>query len=287
MDPMDGNFPHSPGACPACAAETRFVHAWVYRCLACGLEAARLSPGIGSSVGGLETLRRRNFNSILHALNDGLCGTRKRLLEIGCASGLFLEAAKSHGYSVIGIEPSDSSNEARAKNFEVLTEPFFEAAARYADDSFDIIVFNDVFEHLSDPAGVLAECSRLLADDGRIVINLPVNGGILYSIARILRHAGLDGPYDRMWQKEFSSPHLFYYSDASLVRLLEKAIGFRLRLNARLRSTHLNGMWKRVLSGADNKLGALFTYVLASGFAIVEPLFPADIKFFIFEKKPT
>lgn len=284
---MDDTLPNSSMACPACATETHPIHAWVSRCPACGLEASRLEPGIGSTVDGLEKLRRKNFDAIWRALQSDLSATGKRLLEVGCASGLFLESAKARGYSVVDVEPGDSGNDARAKNFEVLPETFDEAAARYPDNSFDIIVFNDVFEHLADPAGTLAECSRLLTDDGRIVINLPVNGGILYSIARILRHVGLDGPYDRMWQKGFSSPHLFYYSDASLVRLLEKTIGFRLRLNARLRSTHLNGMWKRVLSGADNKFGALFTYLLASGFAIVEPLFPADIKFFIFEKKPT
>lgn len=270
--------------CVACGAAMQEVHSWVWRCSVCGLETSMLFPGAGGGVDGLEALRRDNFERMWSELAGDFPKTAIRLLEIGCARGWFLELAQSRGYSVVGVEPGEYGEEARAKGFEVLTGLFPKVTNHFADGSFDIIVFNDVFEHLPNPIEALVECSRLLADGGMLILNLPVSSGALYSVSKILRRFGWSAPYDRLWQKGYSSPHLFYYAEKPLKRLLGNTIGFRLRTGCKLRSTLRNGLWKRVKSGANGVPQAVVIFALMVVFTIVETILPPDIKVFVFEK---
>lgn len=47
------------------------------------------------------------------------------------------------------------------------------AALPFSDRTFDLIVCNDILEHLLDPLSVLKEAIRVLRDDGTIVISIP------------------------------------------------------------------------------------------------------------------
>ena len=44
-------------------------------------------------------------------------------------------------------------------------------------ESFDVIILNDVIEHLPDPLGTMRYCASLLAPDGFFVIQTPEYGG--------------------------------------------------------------------------------------------------------------
>ena len=56
---------------------------------------------------------------------------------------------------------------------------------------YDIIAFNDVFEHLPDPARVLQAVEQLLRPGGIAVLNLPTSDGFLYNAAALLDRIGL------------------------------------------------------------------------------------------------
>ena len=43
----------------------------------------------------------------------------------------------------------------------------------YADDSFDVVFFLDVYEHLRDPVSIIEEIHRILKKDGICVITTP------------------------------------------------------------------------------------------------------------------
>ena len=97
-----------------------------------------------------------------------------RILDVGCASGLFLRHALQSGWDVTGIEPSESlCAEARAN-----LGGHCDIRCATLEDSrlaggFDAITLWDVLEHVPDPLGFLSICRELLRHGGYLVLNVP------------------------------------------------------------------------------------------------------------------
>lgn len=65
----------------------------------------------------------------------------------------------------------------------------------FADDSFDIVLFCEIIEHLlMDPAKVLREIKRVLKPSGQLILTTP-NISRLENVARILSGANIYDPY--------------------------------------------------------------------------------------------
>ncbi|MEJ2208787.1 MAG: class I SAM-dependent methyltransferase [Anaerolineae bacterium] len=97
-----------------------------------------------------------------------------RLLEIGCANGLFLDAMRRRGdWDVQGVDisPHAVSSARERLGLDVFLGSLHEA--QFAGGSFDVVVMWDVLEHVHDPAATLAEIRRILAPDGLLIFRLP------------------------------------------------------------------------------------------------------------------
>jgi SAM-dependent methyltransferase len=104
---------------------------------------------------------------------------RGRLLDIGCASGLFLQRALAAGWEVTGVEPSETlAAEARAalKGRGAVWCATLEEAA--LAPGFDAVTLWDVLEHVPHPLEFLSHCRRLLAPEGRLFLNTPDLGSL-------------------------------------------------------------------------------------------------------------
>lgn len=272
-----------PRPCPVCAAPSVPVNGWLSRCPACAFEFSSLAPGGGTGIEGLETLRKHNFELLLDRLEERTDLKRGRVLEVGPADGWFLEAAARRGARVRGIEPDPGlARAARERGLEVETGFF-------PDDlqdrgPYELIVFNDVFEHLPDPAAALRRTVELLAPGGLLALNLPSSGGVLYRLARLLARFGVDAPLERLWQKGLPSPHLSTFDPANLRRLardagLEPVDAFALRTITR------DGLSRRVASTHRGAAGAvLFAGVWLMSFVYAPPLALSDIFAGVFRK---
>ena len=95
------------------------------------------------------------------------------LLDIGCGTGAFLEAARPH-FAVSGL---DIAPQAVAFCHERGLAEVFEGSAmdlgKVAGRVFDGILLLDVIEHLEDDFSALRKARELLADDGRLLITVP------------------------------------------------------------------------------------------------------------------
>lgn len=98
----------------------------------------------------------------------------RRLLDVGCASGLFLEQAMRSGWIVAGAEPN---KDLVAKADERLGAGKVQCAtlaeAQLEPGSFDVITAWDVLEHMSNPAAFLRQCARLLRSGGALWLKVP------------------------------------------------------------------------------------------------------------------
>ncbi len=120
---------------------------------------------------------------------------------------------------------------------------------------YDLIVFNDVLEHIPDPARTMGHVEALLAPGGLAVVNLPSSAGALYRIAGLLDRAGMSGTYERMWQKGFPSPHISYFNPANLRTMVETHTGLVQVGTHTLPSVSRQGPWPRIRSSHPGLAG--------------------------------
>jgi len=95
-----------------------------------------------------------------------------RGLELGCASGAFLEILRSRGWIVTGVEPSAAAaRQARQKGFDVRIGTLESEA--FPEAEFDAVFAWMVVEHLHDPPGTLRRILQLLKPTGTFVFSVP------------------------------------------------------------------------------------------------------------------
>lgn len=269
--------------CIVCGSQLTEKQHWLFACPSCGFETSTLSAGSGRGIGGLETLRRHNFERLIGRLAERHTLANKALLEVGCAEGWFLEEATRHGMVVSAIEPSAPHAEmSRAKGFDV-TNGFF-PMDMVPEPQFDYIVFNDVFEHLPDPVGAIKRCEEQLRPGGVLTMNLPNNKGVVYRIGLLLAKLGKPSTLERLWQKGLPSPHITYFNPETLRRFVTEKTGLRHIETFTLDTIVTDGLRERVNASHPGLAGG----VIHAGLLLALPVFnllPPDIIVGVFEKR--
>jgi 2-polyprenyl-3-methyl-5-hydroxy-6-metoxy-1,4-benzoquinol methylase len=146
--------------------------------------------------------------------------TAQRVLELGCAEGDFANQLKRHtGAEVWGIEFNPTAAEQASKVIDhVLVGDAEERIGQLPDDYFDVIVCNDVLEHLVDPNSVLKMLKRTMKSDAVVIASIP-NIRHFPALAQIVFRK--DFP-----QREigiFDRTHLRFFTRKSIIRMFEEA----------------------------------------------------------------
>jgi 2-polyprenyl-3-methyl-5-hydroxy-6-metoxy-1,4-benzoquinol methylase len=150
-------------------------------------------------------LHVRNAFSLLRVIERVCDGAERRLLDVGCAHGFFLDTARRRGWTVAGVDISPEAVDfARERlRLDVYQGTLEEASLK--PESFDVVCMNGSIEHLRDPMSAVRTAVRLLRDSGLMVVTTIAIEGLL-------------GFYS--WKPP---EHLFYFSFRTLSRLLEEA----------------------------------------------------------------
>lgn len=135
-----------------------------------------------------------------------------RLLEPGCATGWFLDEARSEGFEVQGVELSDFAAEWGREKLRLPIVTGTLAEAGLADGGYDAVALWDVLEHLTDPVSELGEVNRVLKTGGYLFLSVP-NIGSFWARALGKRWFGFAKVKE----------HLFYYDKSSLALALDNA----------------------------------------------------------------
>lgn len=153
-----------------------------------------------------ETGKRANAHAFLNLI-ESRYPHRGRLLDIGTFCGFFLAAARSRGWSVVGLEPLvGPSIYARGRfGVDVVTDTL--RWDTFSRESFDVITSFQVFEHLPYPDEALSIAYGLLKPGGLFVLEVP---NIDHWSVRLLgkRH------------RHFVQDHLNFFSRATLAKFL-------------------------------------------------------------------
>lgn len=162
-----------------------------------------------------------NADIWLYLINKFSKRTTTDILDIGCGEGFSMKHFHESGYRVCGIDYSRSGIEKH--NPEML--PFFEQGEilkvtnqKITDNEhYDVILMQNVLEHVTSPENVLRDACQLLNKDGLLLINVPND------FNRIQNYLYETGQINQ--QKWIGSDHLSYFNKEGLNRFC-KAKGF-------------------------------------------------------------
>ncbi len=155
-------------------------------------------------------MRRRKLQR-RRALVERYSRTRRgRVLDVGCATGLFLHEMSQAGWHAQGVELTPGAAEYARSRFglEVFTGQLEEASLPEA--TFDAVTFWDVLEHTFSPRRTLERSAALLKRGGIVAINIP-NWESIERRVFGAQWIGLDPPR-----------HLYVFPRATLTALLEQ-----------------------------------------------------------------
>ena len=257
--------------CPVCnepSART-FLGEAFYRCSDCShwfstfaprindLDTTSLDTDIALKLS-LREARERTYTGSLDLLDTRRPLRGIRHLDVGCSIGQFLAISEQRGAKVVGIEPEHAFAElARQQGHDVATGYFPEALGD--SDPFDLISFMDVIGHI--PA--LRETGRnallRLGEGGYLMIKTPTADGLMFRSGRASRVFGLELLWQRLWQRDFASPQLHFFTSKSMTRFAQEIGGVivasrrfpaleRSGLRQRLSATPSMARWKALLA---------------------------------------
>lgn len=142
----------------------------------------------------------------------------RRILDFGCGIGGFLKRAKPHFAEVIGFDLSRRVSEAhRQEGYACVSD-----LAEVPEDVDTIVLFH-VLEHVPEPWLLISDLVARFRRVDRIVVEVPHNGEALLSC--------FDSTSYRL--NHYSADHVYYFTNATLGAVLEKA-GLTLLVDSQL-----------------------------------------------------
>ncbi len=217
-------------ACPVChrkQSELRFVKNGftIYRCTGCTVEFVfpfpedRLIGEVYNNSGyhaedryqpGTSSRQSRIWKERLETIQK-LAPEKKTLLDVGCATGIFLREAQKNRWEVEGLEISAPAARIAAQlvgteRIHTMDLMRFQAAKKYA-----CVTLWALIEHVKNPAEYLNKANRLLIEGGCLALSTPNTDALS---RRWLGNA---------WRYYIPPEHLIYFNRQSLSLLLEQA----------------------------------------------------------------
>ena len=194
------------------------------------------------------------------------------LLEIGSGMGDFLLEAQSQGFNVSGLEVTDYLVEFANRRLGVSSvQKGFIETSNFEKESFNMVAFFDVLEHVRNPVDFMSRVHDLLKRNGQAYIVTP---SLDSWSAKLL---------GKNWM-EYKVEHLSYFNKRSIAMLLEKTGFYKIRfhpnykiLNFDYINRHfirfpvkgINPLLSLVRKVTPNKLAYLPIKVIASGMAVI------------------
>ena len=161
---------------------------------------------------------RLGQNDCLAVLEGLLPASRRRLIDIGCGPGFFLQTACARGWQGEGLEPSQQASAHACKLGLRVHQGFFSAERARELGRFDVVRMNNVLEHVPNPVSLLTATYGLLEPGGVLVVGVPNDFSPMQvaAAAQGLPHWWIAPPH-----------HLNYFDFSSLSAVLER-LGFTL-----------------------------------------------------------
>lgn len=133
----------------------------------------------------------------------------KKILDVGCFTGDFLDLAQKEGAITWGIELQQEAFVIANRKHpgRILNCNFDEAVFK---EKFDVVTLFGVIEHLTNPEVLLEKTAGWMTGNGLVIIQTPNTGSVF---AKLL---------NKYWPPFAPVEHIHYFSERNIVMLLNK-----------------------------------------------------------------
>ena len=140
-------------------------------------------------------------------LINSFASEEKKLLDIGCGTGDFLQFVKQHDWKVSGVEPNEDARKiANSKTNNVVFD--IDKLSQFKPESFDVITLWHVLEHLPNLELQISTFKKLLKPNGTLIIAVP-------------NYRSYDAQYYKNFWAAYDVPrHLWHFSKTSISKLV-------------------------------------------------------------------
>jgi len=173
-------------------------------------------------------------------------GSDKRILDVGCGSGAFARRLISNGNMVTGVEISEENYLHAKKDIKVYTGDFVETDI---NETFDIVLFGDVLEHMHNPEQALQKARRLAP---RIILCVP---NFNFWGVKLLRLFGIK----KMKSGILDASHVYYFNKRIIEDMISKA-GLEVTATAMPAPKKLPSFYNYLIPVEPKLLSYLFIY---------------------------
>jgi len=156
--------------------------------------------------------RENEFRKLFAPVADavGQFAPGKRVLDVGCSSGILLSMLRDRGFSCRGLEPNRKAcAAARIKLGSAVVCITLPQILKKNRRTFDCVVYNHVLEHIPDVRTELRLIKRILAPGGILIIGVPNTAHAIFAVR---------GKY---WESLLPNEHVWHFSGGYVRRLLE------------------------------------------------------------------
>ena len=200
---------------------------------------------------------RDGLTRLLKHLPAGLAG--KRVLDVGCFTGLSLEVIQENGGIPFGIELQSEAAQVAESKFPGRVYSCDICRRLPFDTKFTAVTLTDVLEHLHDPLAALQTLSAALEPGGHILFTTPNAASPLATVL------------GKHWPSRCPIHHIYLFNPTNVRRLLARA-GFDMLQCTPLAKRYSLEYVGWVLPNLSPTLGKLFRLIPKAFHKLVLPM---------------
>jgi 2-polyprenyl-3-methyl-5-hydroxy-6-metoxy-1,4-benzoquinol methylase len=173
-----------------------------------GYDESYYQEGVYADYIGERSAIRKNADRTLNELERLVQG--RTLLDVGCAAGFFLEAARARGWKVRGLDVSSYASEYARRELQLDVESSSVESMPNLSSKFDVVTLWDTIEHLHRPDLALSNIRKLMHPEGVLALSTGDYGSLLRRLT------------GKRWRLFTDPTHNFFFDESTLAKLLNR-----------------------------------------------------------------
>jgi len=183
---------------------------------------------------------RKKFKLINKYITSG------KILDIGCATGEFLNYFNTKGWETQGIEPNEIARNSAIEKYGLAVHSEKELS-KYKESYFDVISMWHVLEHVPDLNSRILQLKKIIANNGILIIAVPNIDS---------KDAGIYGKY---WAALDVPRHLYHFNQSAIQKIFQKE-GFEIIKTYPMKfdSFYISLISEKYKTGKSNYIKAIY-----------------------------